>query len=154
MADNSDQIRDLLRTGITATDSGDYEKGYKALGAFYGSGLEGLPPDGLSHYGLCVAVVEKQTRKGVELCRVAMKAQFYAPAHFVNLVKLYIERDDRRNAVKVLEQGLRRLPGDPDLNRIRARIGYKVRAKTSIPFLSRGNPVNVLLGRIRAALKK
>jgi len=154
MAENSDQIRDLLRTGIAATDNGEYEKGYKALGAFYGSGLDGLPPDGLSHFGLCVAVVEKQTRKGVELCRAALKAQFYEPAHFVNLVKLYVERDDRKNAVKVLEQGLRRIPGDPALNRISARIGYKIRAKAFIPFLSRGNPVNVFLGRIRSALKK
>lgn len=154
MAESSDKIKDLLRSGVTATENGDYEKGYKALGAFYGSGLDGLPADGLSHYGLCVAVIEKQTRKGVELCRAAMKAQFYEPAHFANLVTLYLERDDRRNAVKVLEQGLRRLPGDPKLNRIRARMGYKVRAKQALPFLSRRNPLNVLLGRIRATFRK
>jgi hypothetical protein len=98
--------------------------------------------------------MEKQTRKGVQLCQAAIKAQFYEPAHFANLVKLYIERDDRRNAVKTLEQGLRRLPDDPQLNRIRARIGYKVRARTTLPFLSRSNPVNVMLGRLRALLRR
>jgi len=154
MVENSDQIRDLLRTGIAATENGDYEKGYKALGAFYGSGLEGLPPDGLSHFGLCVAVVEKQTRKGVELCRAALKSQFYQPAHYGNLINLYIERDDRKNAVKTLEQGLRRMPDDPLLNRLRARMGYKVRVNPTIPFLGRGNPLNVLLGRLRALLRK
>jgi hypothetical protein len=154
MAEQSDQIKDLLRAGIAATENGDYAKGYKALGSFYGSGLDGLPPDGLSHYGLCVAVIEKQTRKGVEFCRAAMKAQFYQPIHFANLINLYIERDDRKNAVKVLEQGLRRMPDDPQLNRIRARIGYKVRIRPTIPFLARQNPVNVFLGRIRALFKK
>lgn len=150
----SDKVRDLMMTGMSATDAGDYQKGYKALGSFYGSGLEGLPPDGLSHYGLCIAVVEKQTRKGVELCQAAMKKQFYKSVHYSNLVKLYMERDDRRNAVKVLEQGLKRMPDDPELNRIKARIRYRDRARTMLPFLGRSNPLNILLGRIRAALTK
>lgn len=150
MTEGLDNGRDLLRTGMTATEAGKYRKGYDALGTFYGSGLDGLPADGLSHYGLCVAVVEKQTRKGVELCQAAISAQFYQTVHYANLVKLYLERDDRRNAVKTLQLGLRRMPGDARLHELRRTMGY--RRSPVIPFLGRDNIINVILGKFRASL--
>jgi tetratricopeptide (TPR) repeat protein len=151
-AEGSDTGRDLLKAGMAATDAGDYRKGYDTLRSFYGEKLE--PVDGLSHLGLCVAVIEKQTRKGMQLCKAALKAQFYEPAHHINLIKLYLERDDRKNAVKALEQALRQMPRNAEINRLRATIRYRKRARPMFPFLSRDNPINVILGKIRAVLWK
>jgi hypothetical protein len=152
VTEGPDDGKDLLKAGMAAAEAGQYRRGYDLLGKYYGSGLDGVPPDGLSHFGLCVAVVERQTRKGVELCQAAINAQFYQTVHYANLVKLYIERDDRRNAVKTLQQGLRRMPGDARLRALRDTIGY--RRKPPIPFLSRDNVLNVFLGKIRSSLGK
>ena len=68
---------------MVAVERGDYEQGYSALQAAYGNGRVVLPPDGLSHFGLCIAVMEKQTRKGAELCRTAIELQFYDSVHSI-----------------------------------------------------------------------
>jgi tetratricopeptide (TPR) repeat protein len=141
-----------IRAGIAATDRGDYKQGYHALAAAYGNGASQLPPDGLSHYGLCIAIVEKQTRKGAELCRLAISAQFYDSAHYANLIRLYLARGDRRQAVDTLHEALARLPEDWRLLRLRREMGY--REKPVIPFLERNNPLNKTLGIARANAKK
>lgn len=137
---------------MVAVECGDYAQGYSALQAAYGNGRVVLPPDGLSHFGLCIAVVEKQTRKGAELCRTAIELQFYDSVHFVNLVRLYIIRGNRRNAIDVLHEGLSRLPDDRNLLAVRAELGY--RDKPFVPFLHRDNPVNASLGKLRASSAK
>lgn len=141
-----------MKAGMIAVERGDYAQGYKALQAAYGDGKGALPPDGLSHFGLCVAVMEKQTRKGAELCRTAIEQQFYDSVHFVNLVRLYIIRGNRRNAIDVLHEGLSRLPDDRRLLAVRTEIGY--REKPVVPFLHRDNPLNATLGKLRAAKTK
>ena len=141
-----------MKAGMVAVERGDYAQGYTALQAAYGNGKVVLPPDGLSHYGLCVAVVEKQTRKGAELCRTAIEQQFYDSVHFLNLVRLYLIRGNRRSAIDVLHEGLSRLPNDRKLLNVRAELGY--REKPVIPFLHRDNPVNATLGKLRAASGK
>lgn len=141
-----------MRAGIAAVERGDYRQGYKALQGAYGNGRVALPPDGLSHYGLCIAVVEKQTRKGAELCRLAIEQQFYDSSHFVNLVRLYIIRDNRRMAINVLHEGMSRLPDDHRLLELRVEIGY--RERPVVPFLARNNPVNEALGKLRATTSK
>lgn len=138
-----------MRAGIAAVERGDYRHGYKTLQIAYGHPKLIPPPDGLSHYGLCIAIVERQTRKGAELCRDAINQQFYDSAHFVNLVRLYIIRDNRKSAIRVLQEALSRLPDDGKLLALREEIGY--RSKPVVPFLERNNPVNAALGKLRAA---
>lgn len=138
-----------MKAGIAAVERGDYRQGYKSLQVAYGHPKLIPPPDGLSHYGLCIAIMERQTRKGAELCRDAINQQFYDPAHFVNLVRLYIIRGNRKNAIDVLHEGLSRLPEDRKLLALREEIGY--RSKPVVPFLDRNNPVNAALGKLRAA---
>lgn len=140
-----------IRAGVAYVDRGDYKQGYAALHAAYGrAALPGseLPSDGLSHYGLCVAVVEKQTRKGAELCRTAIEEQFFNSVHFVNLIRLYLIRGNRKAAVDVLNEGLTRLPNDRTLLRVREDIGY--RKPPVVTFLHRDNPINAALGKLRA----
>jgi len=145
------ELLSTIKTGIAYVERGDYRQGFAALQASYGRATITLPVDGLSHYGLCVAVLEKQTRKGVEFCRMAINEQFFNSMHFVNLVRLYIIRNNRKAAVDALQEGLKRLPDDAALLRVRDEIGY--RESPVVAFLPRENPINSTLGKIRAKVK-
>jgi tetratricopeptide (TPR) repeat protein len=137
------QIQQALRVAVTATERGDYPGAMKVFKAIYGDKTIKAPPDGLSAYGLCVAMEEKQTKKGIELCRAAIAAQFYDSRHYVNLINLHVKKGDRSGALEVFEEAIGRLPQDGALLALRDRLG--LRKPPPVAFLSRGNPINRML---------
>jgi tetratricopeptide (TPR) repeat protein len=100
-----------------------------------------------SYYGLCVAIVKHKYAEALQYCNVSVKSNFMDPEHRINLALVYLERDDRKNAVRNLEAGLRLQPSNQRIQRIFARIGR--RKPVTFSFLSRRNPINVWLGRLR-----
>ncbi|MGK2859634.1 MAG: hypothetical protein ACSLFQ_20730 [Thermoanaerobaculia bacterium] len=146
------EITAAVRAGMAYVERGDYRQGYATLHAAYVRNDQSLPSAALSHFGVSVAVVENQTRKGEELCRRAIEEQFFNGAHVVNLVRLYVIRGDRKAAYDELQKGLARLPNDRMLLRVREELGR--REPPVLPFLRRSNPINVALGRIRANRKR
>ena len=70
------------------------------------------------------------------------------PEHRINLAQVYLERDDRRKAIENLEAGLRLEPSNRRIHKIFEQIGQ--RQPPVISFLSRGNPINIWLGKMRA----
>ncbi len=100
-----------------------------------------------SYYGLCVAMVKHKYAEAVKYCNVSVKANFMDPEHRINLALVYLERDDRKNAVKNLEAGLRLQPSNKRIHKIFTEIGR--RKAVTFSFLSRRNPLNVWLGRLR-----
>lgn len=141
------QLQQALRVAITATDRGDYAGAIKVFKAVYADPAIKAPPDGLSAYGLCVAMEEKQTKKGVDLCRAAIAAQFYDARHYCNLVNLHLRKANRKSAVEALEEGLGRMPSDSALLALREKMGF--RSAPPIPFLSRDSFLNRMLSRKR-----
>jgi tetratricopeptide (TPR) repeat protein len=100
-----------------------------------------------SFYGLCVAMVKHKYAEALKYCNVSVKANFMDPEHRVNLAMVYLERNDRKNAVRNLEAGLRLQPSNKRIQLIFAEIGR--RKPVTFSFLSRRNPINVWLGRLR-----
>ena len=100
-----------------------------------------------SYYGLCVAMVRRKYAEAVKYCNVSVKANFMDPEHRINLALVYLERDDRKNAVRNLEAGLRLSPTNKRIHKIFNEIGQ--RKPVLLSFLSRRNPINVFLGRLR-----
>jgi len=100
-----------------------------------------------SYYGLCVAMVRRKYAEAVKYCNISVKANFMDPEHRINLALVYLERDDRKNAVKNLEAGLRLHPSNKRINKIFKEIGR--RKALMFSFLSRKNPLNVWVGKIR-----
>ena len=143
------QLQQALRVAISATDRGDYAGAVKVFNAVYGDPSLGPPPDGLSAYGLCVAMEEKQTKKGIDLCRAAITAQGWDSRHYTNLINLHLRKLNRKAAVEVLEEGLGRLPKDSALTALREKMGY--RKAPPIPFLSRESLFNRVFSRKRGA---
>lgn len=145
-----------LAQAVEATRREDYLRGLTLFLEVYGS--EDAPPidnpngaAGLSFFGLCVALVQKKFKPAIDLCTRAMGLQFYNGDHFENLARVYVAADKRRKAIETVEQGLKIAPEHDGLLAYRRELG--IRARPTVPFLDRNNPINVSLGQARHARK-
>ncbi|HEY5648792.1 MAG TPA: hypothetical protein VIU33_04795, partial [Nitrospiria bacterium] len=58
-------------------------------------GLERFPPDLLSYYGLCTALVEKRFQVGITLCKAALEADMLRSDFYLNLGKVYLRANKK-----------------------------------------------------------
>lgn len=147
-------MRDKIQEAISWTRSEQYEDAITVFEDFLSTlSSEGDLQDkrfaasAFSYYGLCVAMVRRKYADAVKYCNVSVKANFMDPEHRINLALVYLERDDRKNAVKNLEAGLRLQPSNKRINKIFREIGR--RKALMFSFLSRTNPLNVWIGKLR-----
>lgn len=147
-------MRDKVQEAVSWTRQEQYEE---AIGIFE-QYLPVLSSEGdlqskrfaaaaFSYYGVCVAMVRHKYAEAVKYCNISVKANFMDPEHRINLALVYLERDDRKNAVKNLEAGLRLNPSNKRIHKIFKEIGR--RKPVMFSFLSRKNPLNVWIGRMR-----
>jgi tetratricopeptide (TPR) repeat protein len=106
---------------------------------------------GMSWFGLTIALVRKQIKPGVDLCKRAIDLEFYNGDHYANLARVYLAANNRKKALEAVEQGLKLNPEHGYLRTVRQSLG--VRAAPAVPFLDRANPINVSLGQARHAKK-
>ena len=139
---------------VKATKEEDFLRALNLFLDIYGT--EDAPPirtprdaSALSYFGLCLALVKKQFKTSIELCRRAADLEFYNGDHYANLARVYLAAGNRKKAVDTAEQGLKLVPEHDYLLAVRASLG--VRSKPAVPFLERSNPINVSLGHARAA---
>jgi tetratricopeptide (TPR) repeat protein len=107
--------------------------------------------DGLSFFGLCLALVQKKFKPAIDLCKRALELQFYSADHHANMSRVYLAAGNRKKALEAVEAGLRIHPEDGGLIAVRKSLG--IRARPTVPFLDRSNPINVSLGKARHAKK-
>jgi len=100
----------------------------------------------LSFYGLCLGTETKRLAEGIRLCREALELEFFNADLCWNLGRLLVLAGERGEAYLTFEKGLRLQPGHPGILRELRRLGKRRRPK--VQFLSRSNPVNVILGRL------
>jgi len=139
-----------FRRGVEALESG---KGLQAMALFEAAielerryGVDRPQARYLSYYGLCLGTEGGRHREGVRFCREATQLEFYNPDLYLNLGRVLLGAGDRRAAYAALADGYRLQPGHPAIVREMKRMG--LRRRPPIPFLSRTNPLNVLIGRI------
>lgn len=138
-----------IQEGILAVQEEDFLKGLNLLAEGYSGQVESVLPDGLSYYGLCLALVQKKYKPAIELCRKSIELQFYNPAHYANLSRVYVAAENRKRAIEAVDQGLKIFPDDELLLLVRAELG--IRSRPAVPFLSRTNTLNRAIGRTRHA---
>lgn len=107
---------------------------------------------GLSHFGLCLALVQKKMKPAIDLCKRAIELQFYNVDHYANLARVYVAAGNRKKGLETIEQGLKTHPEDELLLEVRRQLG--VRSRPPVPFLDRSHPINVTLGQARHAKKE
>jgi len=141
-----------------------FEKGYRALEgndwrtatAFFEAAImleKKLTPRApqaryRSYYGLCLGLAKKRHEDAIKMCQSAIQLELYNPDLHWNLGRVLYNAGHRRDAYRVFVQGVRQQPGHRGLVSDIKRMG--LRKKAVLPFLRRNNPLNVVLGRMRA----
>jgi tetratricopeptide (TPR) repeat protein len=149
-------VNQRIQEAINVTRAEDYLLAYTMFLDIYGS--EDPPPisvaksaEGLSYFGLCLALVQKKYKNAIDLCRRSIELQFYSADHYANLTRVYVAAGNRKKAIETIDTGLRLIPDDELLLLVRKSLG--VRARPAVPFLDRAHPINVTLGQSRHAKK-
>lgn len=143
---------DQLEKGIECCQKGDWETGFAHLSAVAArqSKPGELPSRYYSYLGYGMALREKRFGEGIKLCRYAIKQEFYQPENYVNLARTYLLAQRRGEAYKAIRRGLKVDPEFPELKALHERLG--TRKRPVLPFFSRNNVFNQILGRIRHSM--
>jgi tetratricopeptide (TPR) repeat protein len=138
------------------TREGEYLRAYTMFIEIYGTDEQ--PPlttpkaaNGLSFFGLCLALVQRKYKEAIELCKRAIDLEFYNGDHYANLSRVYTAAGKRKLAIETAEAGLKIVPEHEELLAVRKELG--VRSRPTVPFLDRSHPINVTLGQSRHAKK-
>jgi tetratricopeptide (TPR) repeat protein len=141
---------------VQMTCKGDYLHALTTFLDIYGT--DESPPlntpkaaNGLSYFGLCLALVQKKYKTAIDLCKRALDLEFYNGDHYANLARVYAAAGNRKKAIETAELGLKVVPEHEDLLEARRELG--VRSRPPVPFLDRAHPINVTLGQARHAKK-
>lgn len=143
------QLQTGAQEGIQLCRQGKWKEGMKTLGLIAEADRQGTELPGLfySYLGYGIAKFEGRAKEGLALCKHAIKVQFYESENYLNLSRVYLLRNRRSRAVQALQQALKLSPRHPEAVKLAKQIGF--RRRPVIPFLSRDNPLNVYLGKMR-----
>ena len=106
-----------------------------------------LPAIVYSYLGYGIALRQQRFSDGLRLCQHAVRLEFYQPEAYLNLAKTQLLAGNRRGAIRALEDGLDIDPSHGGLLELQQDVGH--RRRPVLPFLSRTNPINSFLGRVR-----
>jgi tetratricopeptide (TPR) repeat protein len=148
-------MEDVVQLGILYVKEGNYQEGFRllkdAMEKFNGKNPEEIPPRLQSYYGLCLGVLYRDTKEGLEHCRAAMKREFFQPDLYLNLGKLYLLAGQKASAVQILYKGLKLDDGHKGILSELKKLG--IREIPVIRFLPRGHFLNRILGQLRYRVK-
>jgi hypothetical protein len=152
----SPDVAQSLKLGIECCRRGDWNAGLYHLGkvteATEAGGANGVLP-GLfySYLGYGIALRDRRIRDGLKLCRHSIEVELFETENYLNLARTCLLARDRKGAVKAVRAGLKIDRGNQRLIALYKELG--VRSLPVLSFLDRSHPLNVLLGRIRHALR-
>ena len=109
--------------------------------------LERSNPRYASYYGLGLALVERRFNRAVELCRGAVKEEFFSPDLYRNLAQVHLVFGFKAEAIRYLRRGLMIDPGHARILQDLQAMG--LRGQPVLGFLPRRHFVNRWLGRVR-----
>ncbi len=144
-----------MREAIDRCRRGNWKEGLPQLArlAEEGDRQEGRPLPALvySYLGYGIALRQQRIQEGLKLCQHAVKLEFFQADGYLNLARTLLLAGQRRNAVRAIAGGLKVEPDHGELRRLQRDIG--VRRSPVLPFLSRDNWMNQLLGKLRHILR-
>jgi tetratricopeptide (TPR) repeat protein len=109
----------------------------------------------LSYFGCLQAIVDRKYRAGIDACRKALgmfkapdaySAGIIYPILYLNLGRAYIAAGRKVEAIEAFEKGLKYDRTHFELKKEQRLLG--IRKPPVVPFLSRSNPINKLIGII------
>ena len=98
-----------------------------------------------SYLAICLAKEKGEFRRAVSLCKEAIKNDPKNSSHFLNLGRIQLLANQKKDAIRVFHIGLR----CGDNRHIKAELNkFGMRRLPPIPFLVRENPINKFLGKL------
>ncbi len=141
---------DLIRLGKEAWKKGNVNEAARILFAacerLSHNDEARVPASALSLYAVCLAQQGK-LKEAVETCRHALSLEPSSLDSHLNMARIYLRADSRKKAIEVLDRGLAISPRNRELLVLREQLGR--RRTPVVGFLSRDNPINVALGKMR-----
>lgn len=150
----SQDVAIALHRGIELCRKEEWDQGLLYLGQITRADERpaGLPGLFYSYLGYGIARCQRRIEEGRKLCEHAIKVEFYQPENYLNLARTCLLAHDRRAAVRAVRKGLKIDPGNLELRALEREFG--VRGAPVLPFLSRSNVLNQLLGRVRHLFRR
>ena len=137
------ETAELFKLGTEALDAKDYAAAYRFLQAALDKDRS---PDIVSQYALALAAFTRKIEPSIVLCQEAVKRDPKNPEHFLRFGTVYLVAGNKKNAIRIFRLGLR-VGRHPTIIKWLQVLGD--RKKPVLPFLSRTNPLNKYLGKIR-----
>jgi tetratricopeptide (TPR) repeat protein len=138
---SNQDFRQLLKKGIAAADEGNT---LDALVHLESAARIGSTPTLDSYLGYCIALERRQFKQGTGLCRQALLKEPEQAVHYLNLGRVFLAAKEKRLAITTFQRGLKRGRHRLILEELK-KLG--VRKSLVVPFLSRSNPLNKVLGK-------
>jgi tetratricopeptide (TPR) repeat protein len=101
-------------------------------------------PLNCSILGYCLALQKAEFKKGISLCKEAIKREPKGASHFLYLGRIHLLSGHKKDAVRIFRMGLR-LGKNAELEAELERLG--TRKNPVFPFLARENFINRFLGK-------
>lgn len=142
-----------FREAIDACRDDNWRRGFEILTRLAGeAGPKAvLPALFYSYLGVAVARCEGRRHDGMELVRYAIKLQPREPDNHCNRTLLCLMLGRRAEAYRSMQTGLRLHPSHRRLLEVERQMG--IRRRPPLRFLSRSNPLNILLGQVTFAVR-
>lgn len=139
--------RGTFEKGMDAVDRGDTKVGLACLEDLFAAGHD---PVLASYYAVCLAKERGELRKALLLCEEAIEDDPGNALHYLNLGRVLVASERKREAIKAFRNGL--LHGKNGLiSKELDKLGW--RKPPVISCLGREHPVNKYLGRILVMLR-
>jgi Flp pilus assembly protein TadD len=136
---------DEFKQGVKLLRNGQSQEALEYLR--HAAELNQQNPYYLSFLGVSVARAQRKWAPAVQLCETALSLRRNEVQLYLNLAEVYVAAGRRDDAVAVLDRGLLYSRLDVRVRRARAQLGK--RNSPVLPFLERGNLLNVYLGKLR-----
>ncbi len=105
----------------------------------------------LSHYGLCIALVNQKWKEAIDYCKKAVELEFYNPDLFHNLGYVYLLAGMRMEARNSFMEGLKMQKNHREILQELKKMG--VRRKPIFPFLPRSHVLNKIAGKLTSSMR-
>ncbi|HEX2768030.1 MAG TPA: tetratricopeptide repeat protein [Geobacteraceae bacterium] len=98
-----------------------------------------------SNLAVCLAKEKRDFKQAISLCKEAIRKEPKNSIHFLNLGRVHILADQKRDALRIFSMGLR---NENNQDIIAEMKKFDRRRPPIISFLERSNPINKALGKI------
>jgi len=136
------EAEELFATGTESLKNGDINA---ALDSLEKAVLLDRNPLYCSILAICLAKEKRDFKKAVSLCNEAIKKDPKNSLHFLNLGRIHLMANQKRDAIRIFNMGLRYGENRDIIAELRR---FDMRRSPLIPFLGRGNAVNRVLGKL------